>query len=139
MEHHSGNYSEEERIVREMYENGPDGTKSMSELHQLSGLMEVVGRYAEVECMAREVLSWMQGLEMLGKDSPQDLGCMRCLTRSIWKQGGYEEAVEWVERCRRTIEDMARGRFGMYQDDERKQLEDDLQALEKWREEHDGE
>jgi hypothetical protein len=76
---------------------------------------------------------------MLGRDSPQAFRCMRCLTRSIWKQGGYGEAAQWVGRCRRTIEDMGRGRFGKYQDDERNQLEDDVHALEKWRGEHDGE
>jgi hypothetical protein len=124
--------------VREMYENGPNGTKSMGALHQLSGLMELIGRYGEAECMAREVLPWMQGHEMLGRDSPQALGCMRCLVRSVWKQRRYGEAAEWVERARRTIENMWRGRFGKYQDGERKQLEDDVEVLEKWREEHGG-
>jgi hypothetical protein len=60
IEHYLENYGEEERIVRDMYENGPDGAKSMSALHQLSGLMEVVGRYAEAECVAKEMLPWMQ-------------------------------------------------------------------------------
>src|SRR5271170_691383 len=125
MDHYLENYGEEERLVREVYENGPDGTKSMSALHQLSGLVEVMGRYGEAECMAREVLPWMQGHEMLGRDSPQALGCMRCLARSVWKQERYEEAAEWIEKCRRAIENMGRGRFGKYHDDEKKQLEDD--------------
>ena len=77
IEHFLGDYDAEEKIVREMYENGPDGTKSMSTLHQLSGLMETVGRYGEAETMAREVLPWMQGHEMLGGNSLQALGYMR--------------------------------------------------------------
>jgi hypothetical protein len=46
----------------------------MSALHQLSGVMETVERYGEAETMAREVLPWMQGHEMLGGNSPQALG-----------------------------------------------------------------
>jgi hypothetical protein len=48
----------------------------MSALHKLNGLMETVGRYGEAETMAREVLPWMQGHEMLGGNGPQALGCM---------------------------------------------------------------
>ena len=138
MEHSLGDYGKEEAIVREMYENGPEGKKNMSALHQLSGIMEETGRYAEAERLAREVLPWLQGNEMLGRDSPQALGCMRCLAKSVWKQGRYSEAVEWVESCRMAIEKMGSGRFEKYQLDERKQLENDVEALEKWKGERGG-
>jgi hypothetical protein len=138
IEHFLGDYDAEEKIVREMYESGPDGTKSMSALHQLSGLMEKVGRYGEAETMAREVLPWMQGHEMLGGNSPQALGCMRVLVRSIWKQTRYVEAGEWIEKCKRTVENMGKGHFAKFQDDERRQLDDDVKALKKWREEHEA-
>jgi hypothetical protein len=39
---------------------------------------------------------------------------------------------------RMIIEGMGSGRFGKYQDGKRKQLEDDVEALEKWRKEHGG-
>jgi hypothetical protein len=83
IEHYLENYDKEEVIVREMYGNGPDGTKSMSALHQLSGLMEKTGRYGEAERMVRKVLPLVQEREMLGMDSSQALGCMRCLVRSV--------------------------------------------------------
>jgi hypothetical protein len=65
------------------------------------------------------------------------LGCLRCLVRAVWKQGRYMEAEEWIEVARGRIEDMGKGEFGKYQGDERKQLEEDVLALERWREEHD--
>lgn len=138
IEHYLKNYDEEERIVREMYENGPDGSKNMSALHNLSAVMEQTGRYPEAEHMAREVLPWLEGHELLGEGSPQSLGCMRCLARSTWKQARYTDAEEWIDKCRRTVEAMPGGRFEKYQDDEKKQLEEDVEGLRKWKEEHDA-
>ena len=89
-----GNTKVEEKFVREMYENGPDGTRDVNVLLQLSEIMEATGRYAEREAMEREVLPWLQGHEMLGKDSPQANSYMRHLASNIWKQRRYEEGGE---------------------------------------------
>jgi hypothetical protein len=86
----------------------------------------------------KEVLPWMQGHERLGSDSPQALSAMRCITRCVWKQGRYEDAREWIERCRVIIEGLRGGQFGKYQDDERKQLKIDVEDLEKCRVAHGG-
>ena len=134
----AGDYNAEEKIVREQYENGPDGTKDVSALLRLSEIMEVTGRYSEGESMGREVLPWMQRHELLGKDSPQAISSMRHLASNIWKQERYEEGGEWLESCRKTVENMAKGKFGKYQDSERRQLEEVIKSLNKWKEDHDG-
>ncbi|KAE8452039.1 hypothetical protein EG329_002204 [Mollisiaceae sp. DMI_Dod_QoI] len=130
------NYDDEEVIVREMYENGPDGTKSMSALHQLSAVMEKTRRYTEAEAMAKEVLPWMQGHELLGRDSPQALSGLRILATSVWKQKRYVDGEEWMSRYERTIDDMKNGKFGKYEDAERKLYTDTRQVLDQWRKEH---
>ena len=133
MDCYIGDYDAGEKCLREIYENGPNGTKNMSALHQLSWVLEEAGKHAEAEAAAREVLPWVQGLPMLGNDSPQALGCMRVLVQSIWKQGRYAEAREWVEMCNAAIERLAIGKFAKYEDEERKQLDEDVKALEAWK------
>lgn len=43
---------------------------------------------------------------------------------------------EWIEKCKRTVENMGKGQFAKFQDGDRRQLGDDVKALKKWREEH---
>jgi tetratricopeptide (TPR) repeat protein len=128
-----GDLDAEERTMRELYENGPNGTKNMTALHNLSGLLEKRGRYAEAETAALEVLPWMQSQKMLGGDSPQALGCMRVLVKSTWKQGRYEEAQSWIEKCEDCIRRMGEGDFAKYQDAERRQFDEELEALKEWK------
>jgi hypothetical protein len=64
MELYLGNYGKEERIAREMFENGPDGAKCVSALHHFNTFMEMMWRYAEAESMSREVLPWIEELEL---------------------------------------------------------------------------
>ena len=129
MERYLGNTAAEESIMREAYENGPDGKKNMSALHSLSNIMENRGKFAEAERMAREVLPFMQGHAMLGNDSPQALGSMKIITRSIWKQGRYEEGEKWIGRCREVVEAMGKGKFAKYAEDEREMVERDVVRL----------
>jgi hypothetical protein len=49
MENELGNYDEQEKLVREMYERAPDRNKRMSALHQLAGILMETKRYAEAE------------------------------------------------------------------------------------------
>ena len=130
LDHFLGDQVSEERIVRELYENGPNGTKRMDALHNLSGLLENQRRYAEAEAAALEVLPWMESQQMLGSDSPQILGCMRVLVKCTWKQGKDAEAREWIEKCEDCIRRMGEGKFAKYQEAERKQFDEELKALE---------
>lgn len=130
------NYAEEEVLVREMYDKAVDHNKKMSALHSLSTIMEKTERYPEAEGMAREVLPWMQAHELLGRDSPQALSCMRVLASSIWKQKRYEEAGEWMDRYGRMVEGMGSGKFGKYRDSEMRAYLEAREDLKKWRGEH---
>lgn len=110
----------------------------MSALHSLSGVLEERGRYDKAEAAAREVLPWLQGHEVLGSsDSPQALGCMKVLVRCMWKQSEYAEAEGWIEKCNAMIENLGKGKFAKYQDDERKEFDHMLHALKAWKEDHD--
>jgi hypothetical protein len=116
----------------------PDEGKRKSALHNLGGILERRGRYVEAERIAKdEVLPWILAHEALGESSPQALGCMRIIARSVWKQGKYEEVGMWIERCRKAVEDMAGGKFEKYQETEGRLIDDNVQALEKWKEEHE--
>lgn len=132
-----GNLEEAVKITRERYENGPDGTKDMAALSDLGGRTERLGDYPEAEKIALEALAWIQSIPPLGPNSPQALGSMRVLVKSTWKQGKYDDAKEWIQKCRSSIDELAKGRFAKYEAEERKQIDDDVEELEKWRVEHD--
>jgi hypothetical protein len=55
------------------------------------------GKYHEAELAAREVLPWIHAAT--GDTSPQTLGCMKTLVKSLWRQGRYAEAQDWIEKC----------------------------------------
>lgn len=133
-----GRYEETEVIMRAMYNNGLDGTKNRSALHSLGGILEKLGRYEEAERSAKEILPWLQEHGTLGWDSPQALGSMRIIFRSVWKQGRYEEAEEWIKKCREMVERLGEGKFAKYQASESKQVDEDVAALEEWRSNHEG-
>lgn len=133
-----GNLEEATKITKERYENGRNGTKDMGALSDLGGLMEQLGKYAAAERIALEVLAWVQGNPNLGPDSPQALGSIRVLVKSTWKQGKYDEATEWIRKCREIIDELAKGRYTKYETEERKQIDDDVAELEKWRAEREG-
>ena len=135
MDHFLGNQAEEAATVKEMYENGPEGTKNMSALHNLSAITEAAGNYSEAERMALEVLPWLEGHEKLGPGSPQALSSMKCLARSTWKQEKFDDANQWIEKCRLQLKQMAEGQFSKYYESEAGMLENDLDALKKWKEE----
>ncbi|KAH9827156.1 Tetratricopeptide repeat [Teratosphaeria destructans] len=135
MAHELGDPDTHEAITRELVQSGPNNTKDMSALHRLSCLFEDTGRFPEAEAAAREVLPWMEQHPLLGggRESPQAVGCMRTLARSLWKQGRYAEADDWLAQCRRAIAGMRGGRFAKYCEDELATFEADEAALEAWR------
>jgi hypothetical protein len=124
-----GDHSGDEDLAREFYENGPNGTKDMSALLNLAHAQLEAGKLAEAEKSAREVLPWLQGHEKLGPDSPQALGCMRILVPCIWKQGRHAEAESWVDRCKQSIENLSRGQFAKYYDEEKRELDSVVSGL----------
>ena len=46
--------------------------------------VEKIGKYEE------SAETWLQGHELLGRDSPQALGCIRVLFKGLWKKGKRE-------------------------------------------------
>ncbi|KAF2804989.1 uncharacterized protein BDZ99DRAFT_146613 [Mytilinidion resinicola] len=135
-------WEEQERIVREMYANGPYDpvsgakTKNMSALLNLSQILEHNGLHPEAESAAREVLPWLQGHKMLGADAPQVLSYMRMIARSTGKQSQWSESDIWVGKVRELIHGMGGGKFAKYQDDESKGLEELREELRVWKSEH---
>ncbi|KAI7262385.1 hypothetical protein KC343_g468 [Hortaea werneckii] len=98
MENILGRLDTVERLGHELYEHGPDGSKDLSALHALSGVLEEEGKYSEAEVAARLVLPWLQSQPKLGDgSSPQALGSMKIIVKSLWKQGKITEAQIWVE------------------------------------------
>lgn len=109
---------EEEASLRFLMKHGRDGKRNMSGVNMMAGFMMDQERYREAEVLATEALPWLQGHAMLGKDSPQALGCMRRLVQCTWKQGRKEEAEETLNEYQDLVEGMDHGEFGKYQDDE---------------------
>ncbi|KUJ21228.1 uncharacterized protein LY89DRAFT_681812 [Mollisia scopiformis] len=135
MEYYLEDYNEQERLAREMYECAPNDNKKMSALHQLSGILEKTKRYADAERMAKKVLPWLQGHELLGKDSPQALSCVRTIASSIWKQKKYKEGGEWMDQYGMLVGSMKDGKFEKYRDTEMKLYVEAKRALWEWRRE----
>ncbi|KAF2495770.1 hypothetical protein BU16DRAFT_526327 [Lophium mytilinum] len=133
---------EQEKIVREMYANGPydpvsgTNTKNMSALLNLSGVLEYDGLHAEAEAAAREVLPWLQKHEMLGADAPQVLSCMRTIARTTGKQRHWSESNLWAGKVEELIDGMGGRRFAKYEEDERKCLEELREELKAWKGDH---
>lgn len=109
-----------------------EGDARVPWLNMLADLDLRTGFFAEAEVLAREVLPWMQKHEKLGFDSPQAFGTTRMLIKSMWKQGGdkEQEARRLVAETETLIGDMRKGKFGKYQDEERKMLRDLVAELE---------
>lgn len=117
-----GDFEAAESIGKQMYEHGPDGKLDMSALHAQSNLWLTMGKYAEAEAAARLVLPWLQAHPALGdENSPQALGSLKILVKSLWEQGKNEEAQVWVEQCEAFIDGMGDSKFSKYQEDERRQ------------------
>jgi len=128
-----GTGESEEATALYFYENGANDGKDMSALLWLADIFEREGKYGAAETRARQGLDWISGLEKLGPDSPQALGCMRLLVNSTWKQEKYVEAEEWIAKCTDSIERLGRGKFAKYQEEEVVELERVVKALEKQR------
>jgi len=125
------NEEELEKISLDMLDKNPD-PKNLSALNILVNLREKQGRYKEAEkTLKAEVLPWMRNHEKLGADSPQALSTMRRLVVCAWKQGNFNEAKALIAETTTLIDDMAGGKFSVYQEDERKYLAETVADLEK--------
>ena len=131
-----GDLDATEKAIREQYETeaiDKDGNKNKSALVGLGGLLEERGKYAEAEATALEALEWVSGLEKCGPNSPQAMGCLRTLVKSVWKQGRYSEAQAWIERSERSIEEMGKTNFAKYVPDEKRALREEVEHCEQWK------
>jgi hypothetical protein len=136
MDYELGDLDAAERGIKEQLEyNRPehDGMINKSVLFSLMGIQKERGKYAEAESTALEALDWIKGLELCGPNSPQALGCMRTLVISIWKQGRYSDAQEWIKKCETSIEEMAKTDFKKYVADEKRELAKQVKLLEQWK------
>lgn len=123
--------------TRELYalsnESTVEGNTNKSLLFSLFGMLQEVGQYAEAEGFALEALDWVSGLDKVGPNSPQALGCMRAMVTCTWKQGKHLEAQGWIGRCEKSIEAMGKTDFAKYVPEEKEELEKRVKLLQEWK------
>ncbi|KAK0624398.1 hypothetical protein B0T14DRAFT_425714 [Immersiella caudata] len=83
------------------------------------------GSFVEAEKVIRPACEDIDEYGNLGRDSPQGIGSQRTLLKALWGQGKErrEEAAEVVEGIRGRIEGMKGGKFEVYVEAEREELE----------------
>ena len=101
--------------------------------HMLADYLVKVGKYVEAEETERPICAWMDAQERLGKASPQALNARRIIARALWMQGPSRraEAEALVAEIKAITENMANGRFAVYQEEERSLTEEMMTELEK--------
>lgn len=119
----SGLKEEQEKSLEVLIQHGRDGKRNLSGVNMMASFKMEQGEYGDAETMLREVLPWLQGHEMLGKDSPQALGCIRRLIECLWKGGKLVEAERLLDEYRSLVETMGDGKFGKYREEEQKEVE----------------
>jgi tetratricopeptide (TPR) repeat protein len=136
MDYELGDLDAAERGIKEQLEdNRPEhnGKINKGVLFSLMEIQKERGKYADAESTALEALDWIKGIELCGPNSPQALGCMRTLVISIWKQGRYSDAQEWIKKCETSIDEMAKTDFKKYVADEKRELAEQVKLLEQWK------
>ena len=91
-----------------------------------------LGRNAEAEAAAREILPAMRDSEVLGPDSPQVLGTLRLLMEVIAKQGREQEAMDLNKEGWSTIELLKKGKFAKYESEEIEAMQEVKDDIPKW-------
>lgn len=119
----SGLREDQEGSLELLIQHGRDGKRNLSGVNMMASFKMEQGEYGDGEIMLREVLPWLQGHEMLGRDSPQALGCMRRLIECLWEEGKLVEAERLLDEYRALVEAMGDGKFGKYQEAEQKEVE----------------
>ena len=120
-----------EESLRELIDRRKDKT-NLSYLHSLSVMLEKRGDYVEAEETERKVRLWLDG--KVGRDAPQALGSRRIIARAMWKQGPErrEEARDLIEEVKVLIEGSGKGRYAVYQQEQREMTEKMVGSLERW-------
>jgi hypothetical protein len=75
------------------YARGDDNEFTVHELIRL----QTMGKYHDAEVAAGEVFPWIRS--STGDTSPQTLGCLKTLVKSLWLQGCRAEAQQWIDKC----------------------------------------
>lgn len=125
----SGLKEEQEKSLELLIQHGRDGKRNLSGVNMMASFKMEQGEYSDAETMLQEVLPRLQGHEMLGRDSPQALGCIRRLIECLWKGGKLDESGRLLDEYRTLVEDMGDGKFGKYQEEEQKEVEKLVQGL----------
>lgn len=117
-----------EDTLRMLHEKRRDPA-NLSHLHSLASLLLARGAYAETEKMETDVRAWLDGC--LGRDSPQALSARRMLAEATWRQGSTRrtEAEHMLEEIRVIIGDMGAGQYAVYQDEEKKMMDQLISSL----------
>ncbi|PWY81592.1 hypothetical protein BO94DRAFT_536859 [Aspergillus sclerotioniger CBS 115572] len=115
------NLPEAEQTVRMLVEKRPD-PNNVDPSHMLAEYLVKVGKYEEAEETAKPVCAGMDALPRLGKDSPQALNARRFIAKAVWFQGPgrREEAEALVAELKGLVDGMGAGKFGVYQEEERR-------------------
>lgn len=119
----SGLKEDQEKSLELLIDHGRDGKRNLSGVNMMASFRMEQGEYGDAETMMREVLSWLQGHELLDRDSPQALSCTRRLIECLWNQGEIDEAERALGEYRMLVDGMGKGKFGKYQVDEQEQAE----------------
>lgn len=122
---------EAEHTLRMLVARAPPEADDVRPQHMLAAYLVTVGQYKEAEALERVVCAWMDGREGLGPGSPQALSARRTLARALWGQGEERraEAEGVVSEVEGLVEGMGRGRFGVYQEEERRLNREMVAAL----------
>jgi hypothetical protein len=102
-------------------------------LHMLAEYFVKVGKYKEAEETERPVCAWMDVRPHLGIASPQDINARREIAEALWFQDPSRrvEAEALLAEIHGIVDGMSGGKFGVYQDEERRLNEAMMAKLER--------
>jgi hypothetical protein len=116
------NLPEAEETVRMLVARNRDKSSEVRPRHMLAEYLVKNGGYKEAEDIEFPVCAWMDARPHLGKESPQAINARRILVRALWGQGQprRHEAEELLAEIEALVDGMADGKFGVYQQEERR-------------------
>jgi len=124
-----GNAIKERKVLEEIIAKSKP-TSILNHNHYLSSLMEETGQYEEAVETETPVLALLD--EKMGVDSPQSMGGRRIIAKALWKMGKRGEAEEMITQVWKNIELSAKGKFAVYQEEEKRITEELLSELQAW-------
>jgi hypothetical protein len=119
-----------EETVRMLARTRPDESNVIPP-HMLAEYLVKVGKYKEAEETERPVCTWMDERPSLGRDSPQALNARRIIAKALWFQGPSRrrEAETLVAEIHAIVDGMGKGRFGIYQAEEKRLTQEMMARL----------